>query len=76
MKRKTTCKVQGHGTRCEASEEKNNVYARCTENNLAMKYETKANNGRQHTSQQTDIDNIGPIWEVFLWLIQSLMKLQ
>ncbi len=42
LKRKTTCTVQKHGTKCEAAK-KDNFYPRSTEKHLALKCEMKDN---------------------------------
>lgn len=42
IRRRTTCPVPGHGTRCEVAEEKDTRYPRATEEWLALKWERLA----------------------------------
>lgn len=47
IRRRTTCPVPGHGTRCEPSRERAKYdYYRSTEERLAMEFELLANEGR------------------------------
>ena len=43
IRRRTTCRVEGHGTRCEVAHEKPNRWPRTTERRLALDYEQAAN---------------------------------
>jgi len=42
IRRRTTCTVPGHGTRCEPAREKDTDHYRCTEERLALEYELVA----------------------------------
>lgn len=42
IRRRTTCSVPEHGTRCEVSQEKADRYPRCLEERLALEYERVA----------------------------------
>ena len=49
IRRKTTCPVPGHGTRCEVSRERGGRFPRPTETRLVMRYETIADEGNAGT---------------------------
>jgi hypothetical protein len=42
IRRRTTCRVPGHGTRCEVAHEKPSRFERCTEERLALEFEEAA----------------------------------
>jgi len=42
LRKRTNCRVKGHGTKCEVAKEKDFKYPRITEIRLIMKYEQSA----------------------------------